>query len=101
MAPDFVNHGEHEILGQLKGIHEEWVPEYARPLKPITAYGMRVYRRGASLAWHTDRVDTHVISSIFHIDHQYDDENEPWPIEIEGHDGKRHTVALQPGQMLL
>jgi hypothetical protein len=62
---------------------------------------MRVYRRGASLAFHTDRVDTHVVSSIFHVDHAYDDEAHPWAIEIEGHDGARHAVPLKPGQMLL
>lgn len=99
--PEFVNHGEPRLLQQLQGLHEEWAPE-AGPLNPITAYGMRVYRRGASLAWHTDRVDTHVISSIFHVDHHYDDEaRKPWPIEIEGHDGKRHQVSLKPGQVSL
>jgi hypothetical protein len=99
-VPDFVNHGEGTVLQQLKEIHEQWTPT-AAPLKPVTAYGMRVYRRGASLAWHADRVDTHIISSIFHIDHHYDSEDEPWPIEIEAHDGTRHAVALKPGQMLL
>ncbi len=43
---------------------------------------------------------THVISSIVHIAHEYDDEKEPWPIEIEDHDGQLHSVALQEGQML-
>jgi hypothetical protein len=41
-----------------------------------------------------------VISSIVHIAHEYDDEKEPWPIEIEDHDGQLHSVALQEGQML-
>jgi hypothetical protein len=63
---------------------------------------MRAYRRGASLAFHADRVDTHIISGILHVDHQYDDpEHGTWPIEIEGHDGQRHAVELKPGQMLL
>jgi len=79
---------------------QEWTPT-AGPLQPITAYGMRIYRRGASLAFHADRVDTHVVSSIFHIDHSYDHDDEQWPIEIEGHDGLRHSVSLKPGQMLL
>ena len=100
IVPDFVQHGEPGLLQRIQGIHEEWAAA-AGPLQPVTAYGMRVYRRGASLAFHTDRVDTHVISSIFHIDHLYDDEAQPWPIEIEGHDGKRHAVSLAPGQMLL
>jgi hypothetical protein len=99
-VPHFVNHGERDILGQIQSIHEEWAPA-AGPLRPVTSYGMRVYRRGASLGWHADRVDTHVISSIFHIDRHYDNEDEPWLIEIEGHDGKRHQANLKPGQMLL
>ena len=43
---------------------------------------------------------THVISSIVHIAHEYDDDAEPWPIEIEDRDGQLHSVALQEGQML-
>ena len=35
-----------------------------------------------------------------HIAHQYDREEEPWPIEIEDHDGKLHTVSLAAGEML-
>ena len=42
---------------------------------------------------------THVISSIVHITHEYDNDNEPWPIEIEDHDGKLHAVNLEPGQV--
>jgi len=70
-------------------------------LRGTASYGIRIYRRGNALAWHADRVDTHVISSILHIGHHYDNEEEPWPIEIEGHDGHRYKVALEPGQMLL
>jgi hypothetical protein len=40
-----------------------------------------------------------VVSSIVHIAHEYDDDNEPWPIEIEGHDGNLHSVNLEPGQV--
>jgi hypothetical protein len=46
------------------------------------------------------QVHTHVISSIVHIAHEYDNDDEPWPIEIEDHDGALHAVNLQPGQML-
>jgi len=41
-----------------------------------------------------------VISSIIHITHKYDNDDEPWPIEIEDHDGVMHAVSLEPGQML-
>jgi hypothetical protein len=44
-------------------------------------------------------VHTHVISSIIHIDHEYFDDDEAWPIEIEDHDGELHAVLLEPGQV--
>ena len=40
-----------------------------------------------------------MISSIAHIAHEYDDDNEPWPIEIEDHDGVLHAVNLEAGQV--
>ena len=40
-----------------------------------------------------------MISSIVHIAHEYDDDNEPWPIEIEDHNGVLHAVNLEPGQV--
>ena len=98
--PLMVHHGEGRILDELRPIHEAWAPG-AAPLQGANAYGMRVYRRGASLAWHADRVDSHIISSILHVGHSYDDPHKPWPIEIEGHDGRKHAVSLQPGEMLL
>lgn len=36
-----------------------------------------------------------------HIAHQYDDDNHPWPIEIEDHYGRLHAVNLEPGQVRL
>ena len=42
-----------------------------------------------------------MISSIVHIAHKYDNDDEPWPIEIEDHDGKLHAVNLEPGQVQL
>lgn len=47
------------------------------------------------------QVQTHVISSITHIAHKYDNDSEPWPIQIENHKtGELVSVALEPGQML-
>ena len=67
--PTFVNHGERKLLEELKPTMEAWVPGVEAGLTPVTAYGMRVYGRGASLAFHTDRVDSHIISGIVHVDH--------------------------------
>lgn len=43
--------------------------------------------------------ETHVISSILHIAHEYDNESDPWPIEIESHDGDVVSISLEAGQV--
>jgi len=55
----------------------------------VQAYGVRVYKNGSTLVNHVDRSETHVVSCIFHLGHDLD---EPWPLEIEDHDGTVHAV---------
>jgi len=100
MIPKFVPIGAlaREVHMALLPMHEEWAGGIK--LRPTSAYGVRLYQNGSSLAMHHDKVETHVISSIFHIDHEYDSEDEPWPIEIEDTNGRLHAVALERGQML-
>lgn len=94
-APDFVDTGlETEVLQRLQPLHEEWA---GVPLKPGQAYGLRLYPNNSFLTMHTDRLDTHVISSIFHVDR---DQEEPWPLVIEDLHGEVHRVALEPGEIL-
>ena len=99
-VPKFIHIGglQQEILEALKPMHEKWTGGIQ--LKPSSAYGVRLYRNGSSLVMHNDRVETHVISCIAHIAHEYDDDNHPWPIQIEDHDGNLHSVSLEEGQML-
>jgi hypothetical protein len=47
---------------------------------------------------HVDRLLTHVISFILHIDSS--DDAEPWPIFIEDFHGRTHEVILTPGDIL-
>ena len=61
-------------------------------------YGVRRYRRGASLEVHRDRFKTHIISAILNIGQSVDEE---WPLEIEDHAYRTHQVLLNPGEMLL
>jgi hypothetical protein len=89
-------------------------------LVPTSAYGVRLYQNSSSLVMHYDRVcydidicihsdgnpivlalqvETHVISSIVHLVH--DEDSEPWPIDIEDHNGVLHSVALQPSQVFV
>ena len=99
MEPKFVPLGslQRETIDTLLPLHEAWG---GMKLRATSAYGVRLYQNGSSLVMHHDKVQTHVISSILHIGHQYDDDDEPWPIEIEDHEGNLHSVSLEPGQML-
>lgn len=91
----FVDTGlNYEVLRELLPLHEEWA---GVKLKPAISYGLRIYPNNSFLTMHTDRLDTHVISSILHIDR---DQEEPWPLVIEDLHGKAHEVALEPGQLL-
>lgn len=100
--PKFVDLGPlaWEVINDpvMKELHEQWAG--GMELQSTSAYGVRLYQNGSSLVMHYDRVQTHVISSIVHIAHQYDDDNNPWPIQIEDHNGDLHSVNLEPGQML-
>lgn len=60
-------------------------------------YGIRSYGRGSVLHLHRDRVDTHVISCIIHVDDRSD---EPWPLDFVDHDGMHHRVCFQRGETL-
>jgi hypothetical protein len=95
-APGFISQEDlnREILQQLKGLHEEWC---GVELEPSWAFGLRVYHNGNVLKRHVDRVETHVISAILHIDH---DTDEPWPIVIADNTGVEHAVDLPAGKML-
>ncbi len=95
--PRFIDIGNlgYEIGAELKETHEAW----ARiPLELSAAYGIRTYRRGNKLRRHVDRFETHVISSVVHIDHEAE---VPWALTVEDHHGVVHEVCLEPGQMLL
>ena len=47
---------------------------------------------------HVDKMQTHVISFILHIDSSED--AEPWPIFIEDLQGRTHEITLTPGDMV-
>jgi len=97
--PKFVDLGPlaQEVIKEMRVLHEQWS---GLQLRATSAYGVRLYRNGSSMVMHNDKPQTHVISSIMHIAHEYDDDSEPWPIEIEDHNGQLHAVALEEGQML-
>jgi len=77
-----------------KEIIEAWT---GQKLVETSLYGIRVYRRGAVLAPHVDRLPL-VSSCIINVAQDVD---EPWPIEVIGHDGKAHNITMEPGEMVL
>jgi hypothetical protein len=84
-----------QVLRELKPLHEAWANT---KLTPYHAYGFRLYRNQSNLLMHVDKMDTHVISCILHIDSS--DDAEPWPILIEDFQGNTNEVVLKSGQML-
>jgi len=66
-------------------------------LTSCSLYGIRVYTEGAILAPHVDRMPL-VSSAILNV---ASDVDEPWPLEVVGHDGKAFNVTMEPGDMVL
>jgi uncharacterized membrane protein YagU involved in acid resistance len=58
-------------------------------------YGVRVYKENAILATHVDRLPL-VSSAIINVDQDVD---EPWPLEVIGHDGKAVNITMEPGKV--
>ncbi|RYH12717.1 hypothetical protein EON65_37495, partial [archaeon] len=99
--PKFVNLGSlaWEVLEEMRELHEQWIGGEI-PLRPTSAYGVRLYQNGSTIVMHNDKTFTHVVSSIVHIAHQYDDDSNPWPLYIENHNGELVSVSLQEGEMM-
>jgi hypothetical protein len=114
------------VLNELKSMHEEWsgVPLIGQEAYGLRIYGNQsVLNMHSKLiefcfeafvwlllpvkpfilitfafAFLADKMKTHVISSILHIDH--DKDSEPWPILIEDFQGNLNEVVLESGDML-
>lgn len=80
-----------------EGIQTWFGPDAEVSLAPASLYGIRVYGEGSVLAPHVDRLPL-VSSAIINVAQDVD---EPWPLEIFGHDGKAYNVTLDVGEMLL
>lgn len=80
----------------LRPVVQQWAGVGALELTNI--YGVRTYRRGATLEPHVDRV-SHALSAIVQVSQE--SIAEPWPISIHDHDGTPHNLILQPGEMVL
>lgn len=73
---------------------QEWTGEQ---LTQCSLYGIRIYTEGSILATHVDRLPL-VSSAIINVAQDLD---EPWPLEVYGHDGKATNVTMEPGDMVM
>lgn len=80
-----------EVVGD---IVEEWV---GRKLKPVSVFGIRMYKNGSILSPHVDRHPL-VSSAIINVGQDVD---EDWPLEIIDRHGVSRNVTMQPGDMIL
>jgi prolyl 4-hydroxylase len=88
------------IQEELKQIHEEFA---GQPIDPICIYGIRSYMNGAILENHTDRLETHHVSSIVVVDKELKDCSScnDWSLDFQDHDGNWHKIYAEPGDMIL
>mmetsp|Transcript_6904 Transcript_6904/g.9889 ORF Transcript_6904/g.9889 Transcript_6904/m.9889 type:complete len:368 (+) Transcript_6904:92-1195(+) len=82
------------IWDAAKDTLSEWVQE---DLIECSLYGIRIYTQGSILSTHVDRLPL-VSSAIINV---HSDVNEPWPLEVVGHDGFAYNVTMEPGDMVL
>jgi prolyl 4-hydroxylase len=87
----------------LQPLHEEFA---GQRIEPSAVYGIRSYNKGAVLVEHKDRIETHHISSIIIVDKDLDckcasNEKRDWPLNIQDHNGKRHRIYAEPGDIIL
>jgi len=84
------------ILNEMKPLFESWS---GVELEGTSAYGIRAYLDDWSFMMHLDKLSTHVISGIYHVDRSED--AEPWPIVIEDFLGNTNQIYMEPGDLLL
>lgn len=82
------------IWNAAKSTIQEWT---GQELKECSLYGIRIYTEGSVLNTHVDRLPL-VSSAIINVAQDVD---EPWPLEVIGHDNRAHNVTLLPGEMAL
>ena len=84
-----------KIAAAMLPILEGWAQ---RKLELTALYGIREYRRGATLKMHVDKIETHHVSAIVNV-HQ--NLSVAWPLHIYDHGGTLHKVYMKPGEAIL
>eukprot|EP00546_Thalassionema_frauenfeldii_P006648 CAMPEP_0178913224 /NCGR_PEP_ID=MMETSP0786-20121207/10722_1 /TAXON_ID=186022 /ORGANISM="Thalassionema frauenfeldii, Strain CCMP 1798" /LENGTH=448 /DNA_ID=CAMNT_0020585939 /DNA_START=71 /DNA_END=1417 /DNA_ORIENTATION=- len=73
---------------------EDWTGMH---LSPCSIWGIRIYGNNSILTTHVDR-NPLVTSAIINVAQDVD---EPWPLEVWGHDGIPYNITMEPGDMVL
>lgn len=90
-----LSHAEQQQLVQaVQSVLEAWTQQ---SLILTSLYGIRVYGNEAVLAPHVDRLP--LVSSV--IINVAQDVEEPWVLEVIGHDGQATNITMEPGDMVL
>ena len=87
-------HRENALAELIRPVLEAWT---GQKLILTSVYGIRIYKEGAVLAPHVDRLPL-VSSCIINVAQDVD---EDWPVEVIGHDGKAVNVTARPGDIIL
>ena len=88
------SNSESQLAELVRPVLEAWT---GQQLILTSIYGIRIYKEGAVLAPHVDRLPL-VSSCIINVAQDVD---EDWPIEVIAHDGKATNVTAYPGDMIL
>jgi len=90
--------GGYNLKQQIWDAAKETISEWTgQELTECSLYGIRIYEGGSVLAPHVDRLPL-VSSAIINV---AQDVEEPWPLEVIGHDGRARNVTMEPGDMVL
>ena len=94
------------LLKELEPIHREFCG--GLNIEPAALYGIRSYNKGATLVNHTDRIETHHVSSIIIVDKDLDcgcvqTKGVPndWPLQFQDHNGEWHDIYADIGDIIL
>jgi len=84
----------HKVWEAARQTMEDWTGMH---LSPCSIWGIRIYHNNSILTTHVDR-NPLVTSAIINVDQDVD---EPWPLEVWGHNGKPYNVTMEPGDMVM
>lgn len=84
---------QRSVLESVQSTLEAWT---GQSLVFTSLYGIRVYKEGAVLSPHIDRLPL-VTSCIVNVAQDVD---EPWPLEVIDRQGNAVNVTMEPGDMV-